>query len=123
MQDDALRGYEQAPIVVEISLDKNGDPVATPEEVNALGGRTVFWSPDSDRPWVVAIDGTDSPFQNGKLVWSGRGEGVHVGGPLKDVDGEKRYKYTLLYQDPKGRWRDRDPIIVVRAPVAPSNDF
>lgn len=115
-QQAPVRGPNQPPLVIGISMSE-GQPTATPDQASAKPGRVVYWEADSNRPWVVAIDGSESPFKNGKLIWYGPGQ--KVGGPLReDLTAGTQFKYFLLYQDESNAWQVVDPIVVIEDPEA-----
>lgn len=112
---EQLIGETKGPKQIDISMSGER-PFATPEEAEAYPAQTVFWrAVEDDRFWVVIFKGEVSPFQNGKLLFFGRGKGMQVGGPLRrDLKDGERFPYNLIYQDENGVPRVEDPIIMVR---------
>lgn len=111
-----LDGPRQRPLTLTISMD-GLRPTVDQDPARAKPGRVVFWAADSDRRWVVAINGTESPFSNGRMVWEGHGKGVDFGGPLReDLAAGQEFKYMLLYQDEDYVWQAVDPVIVIEDP-------
>lgn len=107
-------GEDLAPRKVGLSMS-GGAPCARPDEAKVAAGQTLFWfARDEDRSWAIMFKGHESPFQTGKLVFSGRGKGLQVGGPLRrDLKAGQEFPYSVMYQDDQGIPKVADPIIVI----------
>lgn len=111
---DPRTGEDLAPRKVGIRMS-GGTPGADPDEAKVAAGQTLFWfAQDPDRSWAIMFKDDESPFQNKQLVFSGRGQGVQVGGPLRhDLEEGQKFPYSVIYQDDEGMPKVADPIIVV----------